>query len=71
MLVIASIIASRYYNGCTDGRTSPGNYGYPLADTKSSIQQGTIYKVIKEEDERYWILTRNPQGKRPLGKPNL
>jgi hypothetical protein len=22
--------ASRYYNCCTDGSTSPGNYGYPL-----------------------------------------
>jgi hypothetical protein len=28
MLVLSSAVASRYYNCCTDGSTSPGNYGY-------------------------------------------
>jgi hypothetical protein len=30
MLVLSSTVASLYYNCCTDGSTSPGNYGYPL-----------------------------------------
>jgi hypothetical protein len=30
MLVLSYIVASHYYNCCTDGSTSPGNYGYPL-----------------------------------------
>jgi hypothetical protein len=28
MLVQTSTVASRYYNCCTDGSNSPGNYGY-------------------------------------------
>jgi hypothetical protein len=30
LLVLSSIIASHYYNCCTDGSTSSGNYGLPL-----------------------------------------
>jgi hypothetical protein len=30
MLVLSSNVASRYCNCCTDGSTSPGNYGYHL-----------------------------------------
>jgi uncharacterized membrane protein len=30
MLVLTSTVASRYYNCCTDGSTSPGNYECPL-----------------------------------------
>jgi hypothetical protein len=30
MLAISSTFALRYYNYCTDGSTSPGNYGYPF-----------------------------------------
>jgi hypothetical protein len=30
MPVLSSAVASRYYNCCTDGGTSPGNYGYPI-----------------------------------------
>jgi hypothetical protein len=30
MLVLPSTVALRYYNCCTDGSTSPGNYGYHL-----------------------------------------
>jgi hypothetical protein len=30
MLVLSSTVASRYYNCCTDGSTSPGNYGYSI-----------------------------------------
>jgi hypothetical protein len=33
MLVLSSTVASRYYNWCTDGSTSPGNYGYPVVRT--------------------------------------
>jgi hypothetical protein len=33
MLVLASTVASSYYNCCTDGNTSPGNYGYELYHT--------------------------------------
>jgi hypothetical protein len=29
MLALSSTVASHYYNCCTDGSTSPGNYGYP------------------------------------------
>jgi hypothetical protein len=29
-LVLSSTVASRYYNWCTDGSISPGNYGNPL-----------------------------------------
>jgi hypothetical protein len=38
MLILSSTIALRYYNCCTDGSTSHGNYGYPLyiISTKSS-----------------------------------
>jgi hypothetical protein len=32
MLVLSSTVASRYYNCCTDGSTSPGNYGYLRID---------------------------------------
>jgi hypothetical protein len=28
MQMLSSAVASRYYNGCKDGSTSPGNYGY-------------------------------------------
>jgi hypothetical protein len=28
MLVLSSTVAVRYYNCCTDGNTSPGNYGF-------------------------------------------
>jgi hypothetical protein len=27
---VSPTVASPYYNCCTDGSTSPGNYGYPL-----------------------------------------
>jgi hypothetical protein len=30
LLVLSSIVASCYYNCCTNGSTSPGSYGYPL-----------------------------------------
>jgi hypothetical protein len=30
MLVLGSIVASRYCKCCSDGSTSPGNYGYPF-----------------------------------------
>jgi hypothetical protein len=30
MLVLSSAIASCYCKYCTDGSTSPGNYGYPI-----------------------------------------
>jgi hypothetical protein len=30
MLVLLSAVVSHYYNCCTDGSTSPGNYGYRL-----------------------------------------
>jgi hypothetical protein len=30
VLVLSSTVTSCYYNCCTDGSTSPGNYGYPL-----------------------------------------
>jgi hypothetical protein len=33
MLVLSSTAASRFCNCCTDGRTSPGNYEYPLVCT--------------------------------------
>jgi hypothetical protein len=29
VLVLSSIVASRYYNFCTDDSTSHGDYGYP------------------------------------------
>jgi hypothetical protein len=31
-LALSSTVASRYYNYCTDGSTSPGNYEYPVVE---------------------------------------
>jgi hypothetical protein len=37
MLTPSSAIASRYYNCCTDGSTSPGNHGCPLVSLLGNI----------------------------------
>jgi hypothetical protein len=37
MLILSSTVELHYYNCCTDGSTSTGNYGYPLAEVWQKI----------------------------------
>jgi hypothetical protein len=46
MLVLSSTVASRYYNCCTDGSTSPGNYGYPLVVGNDSAADSLIFTCL-------------------------
>jgi hypothetical protein len=43
MLVLLSTVALCYYNCCTDGRPSPGNYGYPIT---CSIYRGVQKNLL-------------------------
>jgi hypothetical protein len=45
MLVLSSTVAS-HYNCCTDGRISPGNYGYPHTRWFLTVQQATIHFTV-------------------------
>jgi hypothetical protein len=49
MLVLSSTIASRDYNYCTDGNTSPGIYGYLPVDfmllNKKRCLENTIFFI--------------------------
>jgi hypothetical protein len=45
MPVLSSTVASRYYNCCTGGSTSTGNYRYPLVCVNNLITGGTALPV--------------------------
>jgi hypothetical protein len=59
MLVLSSTVVSCYYNCCTDGSTSPINYGYPSymhAVSNSYVIRGlNIHHVIFITSEKYKI----------------
>jgi hypothetical protein len=52
MLILSSTVASRYYNCCTDGSFSPGNYGYPivLQKTRTSLKERRRKRARLKQD---------------------
>jgi hypothetical protein len=49
MLVLPSTVASRYYNFCTDGSTSPENYGYHKL---YEDQRATMMDILSENSKK-------------------
>jgi hypothetical protein len=63
MLVLSSVIALSYYNCCTDGSNSPGNYGYTLVKNFVFRKDGSSFKNVSnmtiktEYDYEYIYIT--------------
>jgi hypothetical protein len=67
MLVLSSIIASRYYNCCADSDTSPWNYGFPLyVHTEAENLQvcfNSFKKVTQWNSSEHRFPYRNPKAR--------